>query len=188
LEERARGQLLRDGVPRERILLQRIAECRFLGQGYELRVEAGAGPIDEAWVARLRADFHRIHEREYSRRFEDADIEVPNVRVRGIGLMPPLEMPEAAPGGESPQAALRREGEAWFRVDGELVKVPTRSYERAALAAGNRLQGPAIVTQYDSTTVIPPGVEARVDRFGNIVVEVGAPAPAPAPLRQEVAG
>ena len=48
------------------------------------------GTIDDAWVERLRADFHDIHEREYSRRFEDSDIEVPNIRVRGIGLMPEL--------------------------------------------------------------------------------------------------
>jgi N-methylhydantoinase A/oxoprolinase/acetone carboxylase beta subunit len=54
--------------------------------------------------------------------------------------------------------------------------VPTRYYEREALEAGNRLVGPAIVNQYDSTTVIPPGVEAHVDRYGNIVIEVGASA------------
>ena len=50
--------------------------------------------------------------------------------------------------------------------------MPTRYYERAALKAGNRLDGPAIVTQYDSTTVIPPGLAAHVDRFGNIVIDI----------------
>jgi N-methylhydantoinase A len=50
--------------------------------------------------------------------------------------------------------------------------VATRYYERAALEAGNRLVGPAIVTQYDSTTVIPPGLAAHVDRFGNIVIAI----------------
>ena len=119
----------------------------------------------------LRADFHDIHEREYSRRFEESDIEIPNVRVRGIGLMPPLTMPEAEHGPPSPETALRYEGEAWFRVAGKLEAVPTRYYDRAALKAGNRLEGPAIVNQYDSTTVIPPGIAANVDRFGNIVIE-----------------
>ena len=60
-----------------------------------------------------------------------------------------------------------------MREAGSLEQVPTRYYDRAALEAGNRLAGPAIVNQYDSTTVIPPGVEAHVDRFGNIVIEVG---------------
>ena len=50
--------------------------------------------------------------------------------------------------------------------------MPTRYYERGALKSGNRLVGPAIVTQYDSTTVIPPGLTAHVDRFGNIVIAI----------------
>ncbi len=178
LEARARAQLEEDGIEPDRMLIQRIADCRYLGQGYELRVDAGSGAIDEAWVEKVRADFHDIHEREYSRRFEESDIEVPNVRVRGIGLMPPLRTPEAEPGGESPDEALRHEGPAWFRVDGELQAVSTRYYDREALRAGNRLEGPAIVNQYDSTTVVPPGLTARVDGFGNIVVQTGTPAEA----------
>jgi N-methylhydantoinase A/oxoprolinase/acetone carboxylase beta subunit len=130
--------------------------------------------IDPDWATRLRSDFDDIHEREYSRRFEDADVEIPNVRVRGIGLMPPLETPEVDHGGQAADEALRREGEAWFRVEGQLQQVATRYYDRGALRAGNRIEGPAIVLQYDSTTVVPPGISAHVDRFGNILIEVGA--------------
>ena len=129
-------------------------------------------------MQKVRSDFHDIHEREYSRRFEDSDIEIPNVRVRGIGLMPPLEVPEFESGDPSPDAALRYERDAWFRVGGELRPVSTRFYDRAELKAGNRLEGPAIVNQYDSTTVIPPGLTARIDRFGNIVIGTGVVAEA----------
>jgi N-methylhydantoinase A/oxoprolinase/acetone carboxylase beta subunit len=179
LEERARAQLEQDGIPPDRILVQRVADCRYLGQGYELRVDCAPGAIYGAWVDKLRADFHDIHEREYSRRFEESDIEIPNVRVRGIGLQPKLQVPEVEHGAESPQAALRHEGSAWFRVGGKLAAVPTRYYDRAALQAGNRLEGPAIVNQYDSTTVVPPGISAHVDRFGNLVIETGVGATAP---------
>src|SRR5262249_36175371 len=168
LEALAGGQLEEDGIDPANVQNHRIAECRYLGQGYELRVDAPSGAIDEAWAAKVRADFHDIHEREYSRRFEESDIEIPNIRVRGIGLTPALRTPEIEQGDDSPDAALRHEGSAWFRVGGGLQQVPTRYYERAALKAGNRLVGPAIVTQYDSTTVIPPGLAAHVDRFGNI--------------------
>jgi N-methylhydantoinase A/oxoprolinase/acetone carboxylase beta subunit len=178
LEAHAADQLAADGIETDRVVVQRIVEARYLGQGYELRVDVGPGTIDDAWVERLRADFHDIHEREYSRRFEESDIEVPNIRVRGIGLMPELATPEVEAGDESPDAALRHEGEAWFLVEGELTEVSTRYYDREALRAGNRLSGPAIVNQYDSTTVIPPGIDAHVDRFGNIVIEVGASAEA----------
>jgi 5-oxoprolinase (ATP-hydrolysing)/N-methylhydantoinase A len=174
LESLASEQLREDGIADDRLLVQRIVEARYLGQGYELRVDVESGAIDDAWVEKLRADFHDIHEREYSRRFEDSDIEIPNIRVRGIGLMPALETPDVEAGEESPEAALRLEADAWFLVDGELRQMSTRYYDREALRAGNRLAGPAIVNQYDSTTVIPPGVSAHVDRHGNIVIEVAA--------------
>jgi N-methylhydantoinase A/oxoprolinase/acetone carboxylase beta subunit len=178
LEGQAAQQLADDEIPADRVVIQRIVEARYLGQGYELRVDVGSGAIDEAWIAKLRADFHDIHEREYSRRFEESDIEIPNIRVRGIGLMPELRTPEVEAGGESPDDAHRHTGDAWFIVDGALERVSTRYYDREALRAGNRLVGPAIVNQYDSTTVIPPGIEAGIDRFGNIVIEVGASAEA----------
>jgi N-methylhydantoinase A/oxoprolinase/acetone carboxylase beta subunit len=174
LEELAVRQLEADGVSGDRIVIQRIADCRYMGQGYELRVDAPSGEIGPEWGEKVRDDFHDIHEREYSRRFEDADIEIPNIRVRGVGLMPPLRPPEIEQGDDSPDAAFRHEAKAWFRAHGTLQEVATRYFDRALLTAGNRLVGPAIVTQYDSTTVIPPGVSAYVDRYGNIVIEVGA--------------
>jgi N-methylhydantoinase A/oxoprolinase/acetone carboxylase beta subunit len=186
LEQQARAQLEKDGIAAEQILVQRVADCRYLGQGYELRVDVDSGAIDDAWVEKVRGDFHDIHEREYSRRFDESDIEIPNVRVRGIGLMPPLKVPEADHGDESPDEALRYERDAWFRVGGSLEQVPTRFYDRTALKAGNRLEGPAIVNQYDSTTVIPPGLTAHVDRFGNIVIGTGVAAEAEAVTAAEV--
>jgi N-methylhydantoinase A/oxoprolinase/acetone carboxylase beta subunit len=187
LEEQARTQLAEDGIPADQVLIQRVADCRYLGQGYELRVDCGSGGVDDAWVAKLRADFDDIHEREYSRRFEESDVEIPNLRVRGIGLMPKLQTPGAELGPESPEAALRHTGGAWFRVDGALTEVETRFYDRAALEAGNRLEGPAIVNQYDSTTVIPPGLSAEVDRFGSILIATGIADTAMAGTTGEVA-
>jgi N-methylhydantoinase A/oxoprolinase/acetone carboxylase beta subunit len=174
LEQQARAQLEHDGVPAEQMLIQRVTDCRYLGQGYELRVDVGSGAIDDAWAEKTRADFHDNHQREYSRRFEDSDIEIPNVRVRGVGLMPSFELPEAEKGDASPDAALRHERDAWFPVDGELRKVATRFFAREALKAGNRIEGPAVINQYDSTTVVPPGFTADIDRFGNIVIRVEA--------------
>jgi N-methylhydantoinase A/oxoprolinase/acetone carboxylase beta subunit len=58
-------------------------------------------------------------------------------------------------------------------VQGELQEVTTRYYDRSALRAGNRLDGPAIVHQYDSTTTIPPGLTASIDPYGNILIATG---------------
>ena len=102
LEQLAAQQLADDGIAPESVVIQRIAECRYLGQGYELRVDVPSGAIDSAWTDTVRAKFHDIHEREYSRRFEDSDIEIPNIRVRGIGLMPPLTTPTIMVGWSMP--------------------------------------------------------------------------------------
>ncbi len=180
LEAQAAKQLEEDGIPQDRRVIERVADCRYLGQGYELRIDVGTeevGPGD--WSDRVRARFHDAHEKEYSRRFEDSDIEIPNIRVRGIGLIPSFEMPTVERGEASPDAALRHERDAWFPVDGELRQVATRFYARDALKAGNRIEGPAVVNQYDTTTVIPPGLTAEVDDYGNIVIRVSADADAP---------
>jgi N-methylhydantoinase A/oxoprolinase/acetone carboxylase beta subunit len=170
LEESARSQLREDDIPEDRWVIQRVADCRYLGQGYELRVNVPSGEIDDAWKEKLTADFHDAHEREYSRRFDGSDLEIPNVRVRGVGLMPALRMPEIESSETVAPEALRSERPAWFRIDSELREVSTRYYSRDALRAGNRIDGPAVINQYDSTTVVPPGLVAEIDAFGNIVI------------------
>ena len=170
LEEQARQQL--DGGRHPRGPLGDPAHRRLPLPRPGLRAAdpLPSGAIDEAWKARVVSDFHDIHEREYSRRFEDSDVEIPNIRVRGIGLMPALVVPEIERAADVAAGALRQERPAWFGVDGELRELPTRFYDRAALLAGNRIEGPAIINQYDSTTVVPPGLVSEIDRFGNIVI------------------
>ena len=69
-----------------------------------------------------------------------------------------------------PAGALKLTADAWFRDGGELKKVATAFYERTELLAGNVVEGPAIVTQFDSTSVIPPGFTCTVDGVGNLVI------------------
>ena len=173
LEAQARKQLEEDGMPADRMVIQRVCDCRYLGQGYELRVDAPSGAIDDAWVAKLSEDFHTQHEREYTRRFDDVDIELPNIRVRGIGLMPELSVSEVEKGDGDASHAIHHNAEAWFRVDGELKRLPTSYYDRSKLRAGDRIEGPGIINQYDTTTVLPPGFSAEIDKFGNTVMAVG---------------
>jgi N-methylhydantoinase A/oxoprolinase/acetone carboxylase beta subunit len=171
LQAEALAQFEADDIPRDQVRLENIAEARYEGQGYELRIDVGAGTIDAAWIDAMKATFHDIHEREYSRRFEDADVQIANVRVRAVGVMPGLEAPRIASGATTPsQASLKLTADAWFRDKGELTRVPTAFYERTELLAGNVIEGPAIVTQFDSTSVVPPDFTCTVDPVGNLVI------------------
>ena len=150
--------------------MRRLADCRYAGQGYEVRFDVPAGSVDDAWVNALQEAFHRAHEAEYGHRF-DANIEIINIRVVGVGRVEPLQWGEIESGSGDPSAALTVERDVVFEVDGPPKGQQTPFYERSKLRAGDRIKGPAVIEQYDTTTLIPPGLEAEVDRYGNIIVD-----------------
>jgi N-methylhydantoinase A/oxoprolinase/acetone carboxylase beta subunit len=178
LEERATEQLREDGIAAEDVRLERLADCRYEGQGYELRIPVPPGPVDQAWEEQVKASFHEAHERAFARRDEEADVQVVNLRAQGIGSMPELSIPGVESGGsEPPEDALGGHREAWFAVDDSLQKVQVPLYERSRLKAGTRIAGPAIVNQFDTTTIIPAGMDADIDRHGNLIIDCASAAP-----------
>jgi N-methylhydantoinase A len=173
LEDEARGQLRADGVADEDITLERSVDCRYMGQGYELRVPAPDGEIDEEWVDATAAAFHDVHGRTYSQRFEDKPVHLVNIRVTGVGAVPHVVIDEIEAGGEDAGEAIKTTTRALFwrdeLSDPEWIDTPV--YERARLRAGNRISGPAIVEQFDSTTVIGINQQATVDAVGHLILE-----------------
>ncbi len=170
LAAQAAEQLERDGVPDDRRLVRRLADCRYAGQGYEVRFDIPPGELDDGWASRLADAFHAAHESEYGHRFE-AEIEIVNVRAVGIGRIADLQWAELETGDGDPAQARTVERDVVFDVEGKPERRATPFYDRELLQAGDRIDGPAIVEQYDSTTVIPPGFLAEIDRYGNIVVD-----------------
>ena len=170
LEQQATERLQEDHLKAEHTLIRRIADCRYIGQGYELRVELPAGPIDEAWQQQAAEAFHQAHEREYLRRFPDSDIQIVNIRVQGVGLIPELRLKVLPQGDGSPQQALTSTHDVIFNVDGKPERLSTAFYQRELLQAGDNITGPAIVEQLDSTVVVNPGLTATVDQYGTIMI------------------
>ncbi len=176
LEKEAMRQFSVDKIDKKRIRLERIVDARYEGQGYELRVDAPAGgPIDAKWLKAVKNEFHAAHEKEFSRRFEDVDVQIANIRVRAIGQMPGLKPVNVKKGTATPpKGALKLTADAWFEKNGKPAKFKTKFYERTELLAGNKIQGPAIITQFDSTSVVPPGYSAEVDKHGNLIIKYSA--------------
>lgn len=176
LEKEAMRQFAVDKIDKKRIRLERIVDARYEGQGYELRVDAPAGgPIDAKWLKAVKNEFHAAHEKEFSRRFEDVDVQIANIRVRAIGQMPGLKPVNVKKGTATPpKGALKLTADAWFEKNGKPAKFKTKFYERTELLAGNKIQGPAIITQFDSTSVVPPGYSAEVDKHGNLIIKYSA--------------
>jgi len=117
-------------------------------------------------LATLGERFDGLHEQLYGFRMTGTPVEIVNLRAVGLGELATPELPEGAPGEADASGAVVDEGEILF--EGERRRTPV--YDRAALAPGMRLAGPAIVTEFDSTTVVLPGYAAEVDRLFNILI------------------
>jgi N-methylhydantoinase A len=166
LEGELRGWLERDGIPGEEIEVLRALDCRYVGQGYELRVTLADGPFTEAALEQ----FHVLHEREYGSAYSDP-IEIVNARVTVIGRRPALDSVPVASG--NVEQALVGENEGVVRVNGSLQALPTRFYDRNLLPVDETLAGPAVVFHLDTTTVVPPGWNATADASGNLILTKG---------------
>lgn len=166
LEAELRSWLAGDDVPGEDVEVIRALDCRYAGQGYELRVTLADGPFTEEALEQ----FHVLHEREYGSAYGDP-IEIVNARVTAIGRRPTFDSLPVASG--RLEEALVGENEGVFRVDGKLQSLPTRFYDRSLLPLDETLAGPAVVFHLDTTTVVPPGWNVKADASGNLILTKG---------------
>jgi len=173
MEDVLRRQLAADGLDAAAASFQRSADARYVGQGYELRLELPVSRIGSNELESALADFHGLHEREYGHHFEQSPIELVNLRVTAVAQVPKIRVPPKPQGGSLAAARLRID-KAVFRVDVELASFETTFYDRSRLPVGEPFTGPAIILQVDSTTVVPPGCTAEVHDSGSIILRLPA--------------
>jgi N-methylhydantoinase A len=168
LEQELRGWLRRDGVADEDVEVTRALDCRYVGQGYELRVT-----LDGRFTDGALEQFHVLHEREYGSAYGDP-IEIVNARVTAVGRREALErLP--VPSGVFDEARVGS-SQGHFRVDGTLQAVETAYYDRSLLPLDEQFHGPAVVFHPDTTTVLPPGWSSYADASGNLILRKGGAA------------
>jgi N-methylhydantoinase A len=158
-----------DGIDLAKVTFERRGDLRYVGQGYELKVPFPNGTIDEAALAKAFEAFHEIHRREYGHHFADSGIEIVNLRLVGAASAAKIAKPTVG-ASTSSAAAKVKNGACTFRVEGRLADYPTDFYRRDLLAVGERIAGPAIVLQMDSTTIVPPQHDFEVDAAGNLII------------------
>jgi N-methylhydantoinase A len=174
LEARALQALAAEGFVDNEMQLVRSADLRYFGQAWEVRVDVPAGPLDRLAADLAITRFHAAHRQTYGYSYADHPeqrIEWVNVRVSGIG---PLRRPAIGtrPRTLAGDVSRARTGERPVHFDvGEVV---TPVYARGRLQPSDCVEGPAIVEEFGSTTVVFPGQHARVDAFGNLFLERSA--------------
>lgn len=166
-ELRAEGErsLASYTVPEARIEMLYSADMRYLGQAYEINIPIAVEDFDEPARAVIVESFHRAHERIYGRRHAEGEVQFVNILLTAIGRVRAVQHPELPEATGEPTAVVR--ARTWFR--GRAYD-DCPCYDRDTILAGHRWRGPAVVAGQDSTIVIPPGWDARCDRFGNFLI------------------
>lgn len=166
LEAEANAQLESDGIDAEARRFRKVMECRYLGQGFELRAEMPDGPLTQENKHKVVDSFFDVHKEAYGHGFRDQVTEGVTVRVVASAEVDQLRLPDLDHGGrEDPAAALLYTEDTIFD-NGR--PTPTPRYDRTKLLRDDRVTGPAIVTQHNSTTIVPPGYVATVLGHGDM--------------------
>jgi N-methylhydantoinase A len=150
------------------VSLARSADMRYVGQGYELSVPIPEGPVDAGTPAALRGAFDRVYAHRYGYADPKAAVELVTVAVTATGAGPEVRLPEHRPGTRHVTEARKPDRPAYFPETQGYVSCAV--YDRARLPVGARLEGPAVVEEAESTTVLPPGSMAEVDPWANLLV------------------
>jgi N-methylhydantoinase A len=166
LEGTAAARLAHEHVADDAIVMQRTIDMMYQGQWRSLAV---AAPRPITALAPLIEAFHREHEREYNFRRDDAPVGLYRLNLKAIGVVPKAELARAAPTGLPPRPRGHRP--VWF-ADSWVEQTPV--YWRPELSPGAAISGPAIIEQFDSTTVVPPGFAATVDEWLKLILRLEA--------------
>lgn len=161
LQARALQAMATEGFT-DTVVLERFLDMRYQGQSFELLVELadGSDPME---------DFEALHQKTYGHRNHGAAVEVVNLRLRARGPAGDLNLDYTTALIDTiPEAAMLGTRTAIF--DGR--ETDAAVFDREALLPGNQVQGPAILTEMSTTTVIPPWAQAEVDGFANLLISV----------------
>ena len=154
-------------VPSERRKFHGIAEMRYVGQNYELQVEIPTENITVSDIEKMKQDFFVAHEKNYGYYNPNAPVQFVNFRCEATGIVKKPNLAELENTLDDPSKAEIGRRVVHFEESGA-VDCPV--YDRAKFGRAERVNGPCIIEQMDSTTVVPPNTWFSIDKFGNLII------------------
>ncbi|MEK7778333.1 MAG: hydantoinase/oxoprolinase family protein, partial [Chloroflexota bacterium] len=170
LAEKAVAEMKAEGFSPEQVQIANFMDMRYAGQGYEITVPAPSGVFDKEMLNTMRSRFDAQHERLFGHKAETQPVEVVSYRLVSTVAVPKPKIKTYPKAGDSADKALKGQRQVYFGRD--TGSIPCAIYDRERLQPGHKLNGPAIVDQMDSTTVIYPGQTAVIDAYRNIIISV----------------
>jgi N-methylhydantoinase A len=167
----AQGEALLAGenIPPGQRATQRSLDLRYHGQSHELSVSVPPGVLTPQDLQRIEEQFHQDHARAYGYAAREDAVELVNVRLTAMGISPKPRFKTLMQGNGDIQMAVKGERPVWFSEVAEFTSCPI--VDRYRLRSGDVVHGPAIIEELDSTTVVHPDYDARIDQYGNLLLQ-----------------
>ena len=167
MEQLARAELVEEGLPADAMTPRRFLDVRYVGQSFELTLDCpsltGRGDL----MRSIASEFYAAHLQRFGYADRALPVEVVNLRLKlELAVDKPLLEPAPDSGSDAAHAVIST---ADVVFAGGMV--PTTLYNRDRLRTGNRITGPALLLQLDTTIVVPPGWNGEVDPYGNLILE-----------------
>ncbi|HEY1364715.1 MAG TPA: hydantoinase/oxoprolinase family protein [Xanthobacteraceae bacterium] len=165
LQERGGSMLDRAGVAPPLRRFERSVDARYARQAYEISIPVPPRPIDAQVLSEIAAAFHDRHLRTYGHDNRSEPVHIISARLAAVGAIPTLAIRDkvAPPGSD----ALKGRRRVWFRQTG---RAEAMIYDRRRMPAGSQLAGPGVIESLESTILVPPGWQARMNEDGFVVL------------------
>ena len=173
MEAEGRAAVAATGAPVSEIVVGRAADMRYVGQEHAVTVDLAAALFAAGDRAAIKRRFDEVHGIRYGTSAPDEPAELVSLRTTVSGLLPKPPMVRGGEGSSADPAPFETR-RIYFSETGDFVATPV--YARAGLGAGAKLDGPAVIEEEASTTLLLPGDGLGVDEFGNLRIRVGSAA------------
>jgi N-methylhydantoinase A len=166
-----RAALAQSRVKPSRIIVERAADMRYVGQEHAVTIELPPELFRRRSREGIKARFDDVHQLRYGTHAPNEPAEIVSLRATVTGLLKKPTPERVAAGGRAPVSDARRGTRpVFFSEHRRAEKTPI--YAREGLKSGNRIPGPALIEEHASTTLVPPGDRVEVDALGNLVIEI----------------
>lgn len=168
LARMAVAQFAEENIEKENIRFMRFADMRYAGQEHTVKVPLASGPVTPESLTQLIADFHELHEKNYTFKLEEAETEIVNLHLTAFGSVEKPALKKLQLKGGTAKDALKEKRPVYYEQDGW---VDTVVYNRSKLEPGMAFSGPAVIEEQAAVTVIYPDQKASIDEYGNLIIE-----------------
>ena len=167
MEDGALDQFKEEGFGQDKVFHARYTDMRYVGQEHTVKVPVVGGRMDEEAIQAMVEAFHELHEKHYTFKLSGAPTEIVNMHLISIGNVPKPELAKLEVVGDNAEKCISEIRSVLFENEGW---VDTKVYSRDKLYAESVINGPAIVEEPTSSTVVYPGQILTVDAYGNLII------------------